>query len=208
MYEDKVKLYAIRFLMDQYREKPRAAAIIQSIIDATLMGGAIDDLIIQLNLNTAVGVWLDDIHGARVFVTRGELNDAQFRELILLKIIFNKSPRSLALTIDMIKNVFGDRVTVSSGQKNDITYLVASETLTPVIKRAIALNILPKLPATSYRGTIIFTYSGRYASVFTSSENNIGVQPSQNTRRGGISTKNNDGSIKFGGALLTTKNIL
>jgi hypothetical protein len=158
--------YYADLLVLQYRQKPNAYAMIQTLVKPVIM----DQLAIQVqdafNIETAIGVQLD-VLGKYTGVTRTgngfsgpiTLGDDDFRQLIKLAILTNNSSSSLATIQSLIHLFFDGKILVFDYQNMHMNYLINANALSlELVELFITEGLLPKPMGVQLAATIYTPY--------------------------------------------------
>lgn len=140
-----VKEYYASLLILQYRNKPKARETVKIGADLFLGDGLVFQLQDLLDVDKAVGLWLDligKIVGApRNVPEMGVLDDEVYRTLIKFKILYNVMRASNKEMDDSLFSLFGQQVLLNNNQDLSITYIVDDE-IEDAIKAALILGYL------------------------------------------------------------------
>ena len=142
--QEVLKYYADLLIL-QYRNKPKARADIEHLVNMYMADGAIFQFQDLLDVDKAVGPWLDLI-GKLVGAPRfcpgvGTLDDDDYRVLIKFKILKNVMRASNKEMDDALYSLFGGEVVLSNNQDLTINYIVALTIDTP-LQAALILGYL------------------------------------------------------------------
>lgn len=140
-----VQEYYANLLILQYRNKPKARETIKICANLFLSDGLVFQLQDLLDVDKAVGPWLDLI-GKLVGAPRnvpdvGLLDDDDYRVLIKFKILKNIMRASNKEMDDALYSLFGGEVLLNNNQDLSINYIVAQSIDTP-LQAALTLGYL------------------------------------------------------------------
>lgn len=173
--------YYANLLILQYRQKPNAYAMIQTLVKPVIMDQLPAQVEAAFEIDTAIGVQLDVI-GEYVGISRSgfdfsgpvTLNDTDYRQLIRIKIVQNNFGSSLATIQDFLNRFFAGTIFVFDFRSMRIGYFLNSGSLSLELAQFfIRAGLLPKpmgvqLSATIY-GPVLTEFFGMrtydYASV-------------------------------------------
>lgn len=140
-----VKEYYASLLILQYRNKFKARETVKLGAELFLGDGLVFQLQDLLDIDKAVGQWLDligKIVGApRNIPELGVLDDEVYRTLIKFKILYNVMRASNKDMDDALYSLFGAQVILNNNQDLSITYIVDDE-IEDAIKAALILGYL------------------------------------------------------------------
>ena len=131
MTNEELKTYYADLLISQYKQKPKAYAMIKAVIDILLMNQLPLTAKDAYDLETAVGSQLDTV-GKYQGVTRYSrglngsfvLDDTDFRNLIKMAIVKNSSNSSLSTIQYFLYTYFPNQIFVFDDQAMRMHYLI------------------------------------------------------------------------------------
>ena len=191
-----VKEYYASLLILQYRNKPKARETIKLGAELFLGDGLVFQLQDILDVDKAVGDWLDLI-GKLVGAPRnvpnmGLLDDDNYRLLIKFKIAYNVMRASNKDMDDALFSLFGTQILLNNNQDLSITYIV-NEDIEDAIKAALILGYLTSPAGIEFAHIIqvpdtlkIFGFNSTYFYLKP-----IGLSTKDTLREGQFLTKDN-----------------
>ncbi len=174
---DELKKYYSDLLILQYLNKPKAVAMIQTVVEPVIMNQLPVDVQNAFAIGTAEGDQLDVI-GKYVGVSRSGygiqgqvivLDDADYTTLIKMVIIRNNSGSSLATIQSLLAANFPGEIFISDNQTMGLNYLLKDSLGTSdLLELLVTGGYLPRPMAVEVSATIVpdvdFPFFGFYDS--------------------------------------------
>ncbi len=188
MTTDDIAEYYANLLIIQYRNKPKAAAMMKALVKPVLIDQMPVAVMNAFDIDGAVGVQLDTL-GKYIGISRtgyalGEpivLDDDDYRTLIKLILLKNNSGTSLATIQSLLADSFPGQIFISDSQNMSLNYVILESLGTSTLLNMLATqDLLPRPMGVGTSITIVASHTNPFFGFRTYDAPDPSVSPFNN----------------------------